>query len=229
MGWSPFARHYSGSRDFFPFLQLLRCVTSLACLRPPYVFRRGYARITTRGLPHSEIRGSKVVQHLTAAYRSRPRPSSAPGAKASTACPSYLDDRKSTPLPLCSFQGTAGAPANAGSPREVRPRVSVRANAAGPSGSPRRTGRARASARALPRSLKAEQHGTRGAHRPRRTPFEAWRGRHTNANGTRLSRPLVSGLLPAPRGRGSSTAGRRSDTGRSPGGTESSAASLERR
>jgi len=55
------------------------------------VFRRGYARITTRGFPHSEIRGSKVVQHLTAAYRSRPRPSSASDAKASTACPSYLD------------------------------------------------------------------------------------------------------------------------------------------
>ena len=93
MGSSPFARHYSGSRDFFPFLRLLRCFTSPACLHPPYVFRRGYARITTRGFPHSEIRGSKVVQHLTAAYRSRPRPSSAPDAKASTACPSYLDDR----------------------------------------------------------------------------------------------------------------------------------------
>ncbi|CAN0595972.1 unnamed protein product, partial [Laminaria digitata] len=47
--------------------------------------------ITTRGFPHSEIRGSKVVQHLTAAYRSRPRPSSASDAKASTTCPSYLD------------------------------------------------------------------------------------------------------------------------------------------
>ena len=92
LGWSPFARHYSGSRCFFLFLRLLRCVTSPACLPPPYVFRRGYARITTRGFPHSEIRGSKVVQHLTAAYRSRPRPSSAPGAKASTACPSYLDE-----------------------------------------------------------------------------------------------------------------------------------------
>jgi hypothetical protein len=100
-------------------------------------------------------------------------------------------------LPLCSFQGTAGAPAVAGVPEEeTKGHVSVRANAAGPRGSPRRTGRARTSARALPRSLKAEQHGTRGADRPRRTPFEAWRGRHTNADGTRLSRPLVSGLLP---------------------------------
>jgi hypothetical protein len=93
LGSSPFARHYSGSRGFFPFLRLLRCVTSPAYLPAPYVFRRGYARITARGFPHSEIRGSKVVQHLTAAYRSRPRPSSASDAKASTACPSYLDDR----------------------------------------------------------------------------------------------------------------------------------------
>src|SRR3954469_8823398 len=31
------------------------------------------------------------VQLLTAAYRSRPRPSSTPGAKASTVCPYYLD------------------------------------------------------------------------------------------------------------------------------------------
>ena len=92
LGWSLFARHYSGSRFFFLFLRLLRCVTSPACLPLPYVFRQGYARITTHGFPHSEIRGSKVVQHLTAAYRSRPRPSSAPGAKASTACPSYLDE-----------------------------------------------------------------------------------------------------------------------------------------
>jgi hypothetical protein len=93
LGWSPFARHYSGSRVFFPFLRLLRCVTSPAYLSPPYVFRREYARITTRGFPHSEILGSTVDQHLPEAYRSRPRPSSASGAKASTACPSYLDDR----------------------------------------------------------------------------------------------------------------------------------------
>ncbi len=32
-----------------------------------------------------------AVQRLTAAYRSRPRPSSTPGAKASTVCPYYLD------------------------------------------------------------------------------------------------------------------------------------------
>ena len=91
LGSSLFARHYSGSRGFFPFLRLLRCFSSPACHCSPYVFRREHARITTRRFPHSEIPGSKVGQHLTRAYRSRPRPSSALSAKASTVCPSYLD------------------------------------------------------------------------------------------------------------------------------------------
>ena len=94
MGSSPFARHYSGSRDFFPFLRLLRCFSSPACLSPPYVFRREYTRTTTCRFPHSEIPGSKVGQHLTRAYRSRPRPSSALSAKASTVCPCSLDQKE---------------------------------------------------------------------------------------------------------------------------------------
>ena len=56
-----------------------------------YVFSPERRRITGVGFSHSEIRGSMAVQRLTAAYRSRPRPSSTPGAKASTVCPSYLD------------------------------------------------------------------------------------------------------------------------------------------
>jgi hypothetical protein len=60
----------------------------------PYVFRHGYARITTRRFPHSEIPGSKVGQHLPQAYRSRPRPSSALGAKASTVCSYSLDQKE---------------------------------------------------------------------------------------------------------------------------------------
>ncbi len=56
-----------------------------------YEFSDERRRITGAGLPHSEIRGSMPVQRLTAAYRSRPRPSSAPSAKASTVCPYYLD------------------------------------------------------------------------------------------------------------------------------------------
>jgi hypothetical protein len=59
-----------------------------------YGFSTEYARITTRGFPHSEIPGSKVGQHLPRAYRSRPRPSSAPGAKASTVCPCSLDQKR---------------------------------------------------------------------------------------------------------------------------------------
>src|ERR1044072_9002259 len=107
LGSSPFARHYSGSRGFFPFLGLLRCFSSPAYRYSPYVFRREHARITTRRFPHSEIPGSKVGQHLTRAYRSRPRPSSALSAKASTVCSSSLD-RKEHVSPLWSFQGALG-------------------------------------------------------------------------------------------------------------------------
>ena len=57
----------------------------------PILFRCEYHRITSAGFPHSGIRGSQAIQRLPAAYRSRPRPSSTPGAKASTVCPSYLD------------------------------------------------------------------------------------------------------------------------------------------
>ncbi len=74
----------------------------------PYVFRQEYARITTRGFPHSEIPGSKVGQHLPRAYRSRPRPSSALGAKASTVCPYSLDRKEHVLMSLWSFQGAHG-------------------------------------------------------------------------------------------------------------------------
>src|SRR5712691_1240836 len=109
LGCSLFARHYSGSRGFFPFLRLLRCFSSPACHYPPYVFRREHARITTRRFPHSEIPGSKVGQHLTRAYRSRPRPSSALSAKASTVCPCSLDRKEHVFLLLWSFQGARGS------------------------------------------------------------------------------------------------------------------------
>jgi hypothetical protein len=94
LGSSLFARHYSGSRDFFPFLRVLRCFSSPACLHVPYVFRHGYARITTRRFPHSDIPGSVIGQHLPRAFRSRPRPSSALGAKASTVCSCSLDQKE---------------------------------------------------------------------------------------------------------------------------------------
>ena len=78
----------------------------------PYVFRHGYARITTREFPHSEILGSKVGQHLPQAYRSRPRPSSALGAKASTVCPYSLDRKEHVLMSLWSFQGARGPTAH---------------------------------------------------------------------------------------------------------------------
>src|SRR5207247_850352 len=116
LGSSPFARHYSGSRGFFPFLRVLRCFSSPACLFLPYGFRQEHARITTHRFPHSEIPGSKVGQHLPRAYRSRPRPSSALGAKASTVCPSSLDSKEHVLLPLWSFQGARGGAYVAGNP-----------------------------------------------------------------------------------------------------------------
>src|ERR1051325_4889475 len=59
----------------------------------PYGFRYGYRRITSGEFPHSEIPGSVTGQRLPRAYRSRPRPSSALSAKASTVCPCSLDQK----------------------------------------------------------------------------------------------------------------------------------------
>src|SRR5579884_3980025 len=59
----------------------------------PYGFRYGYRRITSGEFPHSEIPVSLYGQLLPRAYRSRPRPSSALGAKASTVCPCSLDQK----------------------------------------------------------------------------------------------------------------------------------------
>ena len=77
----------------------------------PYVFRQGHARITARRFPHSEIPGSKDGQLLTRAYRSRPRPSSAPGAKASTVCPLSLDHEERRVCRYGVFKVRAGDPA----------------------------------------------------------------------------------------------------------------------
>src|SRR5947199_8928689 len=77
----------------------------------PYVFRYGYRRITSGEFPHSEIPGSQNGQLLPRAYRSRPRPSSALGANASTVCPCSLD-QKNTGIDLAmEFSRYAGAQA----------------------------------------------------------------------------------------------------------------------
>jgi len=96
-------------------------------------------------LPHSGIRGSKAIQRLTAAYRSRSRPSSTPDAKASTGCPYYLDgDRigKADPVIPVVFGSTVQFSRSAkrritheGRPTAGRPRrrsLKARQHAAGP-------------------------------------------------------------------------------------------------
>jgi hypothetical protein len=47
--------------------------------------------MTPAGFPHSDILGSRLSRQLPEAYRSLTRPSSAPGAKASTVSPCSLD------------------------------------------------------------------------------------------------------------------------------------------
>jgi hypothetical protein len=84
---SPFAHHYSGNRGCFLFLRVLRCFTSPRYHRPPYAFRRRRHPITGAGFPHSETPGSQSGCRLPGEYRRLQRPSSAPGAKASTVCP----------------------------------------------------------------------------------------------------------------------------------------------
>ena len=63
--------------------------------------------MTPAGFPHSEIPGSQLGWQLPGAYRSLLRPSSAPGAKASTMCSLQLD-HKDARVPLCGSQGAAG-------------------------------------------------------------------------------------------------------------------------
>ena len=70
------------------------------------MFSRRRRRITSARFPHSGIHGSKAIQRLTVAYRSRSRPSSTLGAKASTMCPYYLDgDRTSASVPPSGHGG----------------------------------------------------------------------------------------------------------------------------
>ena len=66
----------------YPFLQVLRCFTSLRTPRT-----RRYRPMTAGGFPHSEILGSKPCWRLPEAYRSLKRPSSVLSAKASTIRP----------------------------------------------------------------------------------------------------------------------------------------------
>lgn len=66
----------------YPFLQVLRCFTSLRTPRSKAVPAH-----TAGGSPHSEILGSKPCRRLPEAYRGPTRPSSVLSAKASTIRP----------------------------------------------------------------------------------------------------------------------------------------------
>jgi hypothetical protein len=51
LGSSLFARHYSGSRGFFPFLWVLRCFSSPACLPGPMDSGTGMRALPRMGFP----------------------------------------------------------------------------------------------------------------------------------------------------------------------------------
>ena len=61
MGSSLFARHYSGSRGFFPFLRLLRCFSSPACLLRPMYSGEDTRALPRVGFPIRRSRGQWMV------------------------------------------------------------------------------------------------------------------------------------------------------------------------
>jgi hypothetical protein len=91
LGCSPFARHYSGNRDFLSFPPGTQ-MCHFPGFPPPAlcvqagVTRHDPCRVSPFGDPCFIAR-----LRLHTAYRSLPRPSSASGAKASTIRPYYLD------------------------------------------------------------------------------------------------------------------------------------------
>ena len=82
----------------YPFLQVLRCFTSLRTPRRSLRCRP----MTAGGLPHSEILGSKPCWRLPEAYRILKRPSSVLSAKASTIRPRKRHNSK-TIVPPAGF------------------------------------------------------------------------------------------------------------------------------
>ena len=61
LGSSPFARHYSGSRGFFPFLRLLRCFSSPACHPCPMNSGKDTRALPRVGFPIRTSRGQWMV------------------------------------------------------------------------------------------------------------------------------------------------------------------------
>ena len=89
LGSFPFARRYSGNRKtskevrFFLFLRLLRCFSSPGSLPDVMYWRQDDWSLSSRVSPFRNLR-VKDYLHLTVAYRSLSRLSSALSAKAST-------------------------------------------------------------------------------------------------------------------------------------------------
>src|SRR5205814_1250589 len=61
LGSSLFARHYSGSRGFFPFLWVLRCFSSPACLTHPMDSDARTSALPLVGFPIRRSRGQRSV------------------------------------------------------------------------------------------------------------------------------------------------------------------------
>ena len=87
--------------------------------------------MTGTGFPHSEILGSRFVCQLPEAYRRLPRPSSAPGAKASTLCPYKLQPQK-TKMLASTVQFSNNDQAHHQHPTPTHPNPAAEAGCTGP-------------------------------------------------------------------------------------------------
>ena len=81
LGYFHFARHYSGNRYFFLFLRILRCFSS-----PRWLSLLSDRSSTCQVVPFGYVRIKSCLQ-IPAHFRSLPRPSSPPEAKASSVRP----------------------------------------------------------------------------------------------------------------------------------------------
>ena len=86
LGSFPFARRYLGNRLFFLFLRVLRCFSSPGLSSNTYEFSNGYLVLTKWVPPFGHLWITAYLR-LPTAFRSLSRPSSTPGAKASTMRP----------------------------------------------------------------------------------------------------------------------------------------------
>ena len=86
LGYFPFARRYLGNHFCFLFLRVLRCFSSPSSPPITYFIQLWIPKHYSRWVPpFGHLRIYACLQ-LPVAFRSLPRPSSAPGAKASTLC-----------------------------------------------------------------------------------------------------------------------------------------------